>query len=257
MSAAPPLSGRQSTILGLLEHDQEVFVSRLATQLGVSEMTVRRDLRFLEELGHLARTHGGAVPRRVQPALAARLPAMAREKQAIGERAAALVAPGSHVFLGGSSTVAALADCMADRDALRITTTSIDIVQRVGRHDRHDVTLLGGTYRRQSATLIGPEMLESLDTRVFDACFVGTQAVHHEFGLLDVTEWHVAAIRKLRARSRRLIVLTDRSKFGSTSNFVAVPLAEIDVVVTDAEPPAPEVDALAQAGVEVIVASAP
>lgn len=245
------LSGRQHRILEMLEDAGEVFVARLAAQLGVSEMTVRRDLHFLEQLGHVARTHGGALPRELEPSLGARRLDRAAEKAAIAELTLPFLSAGRHVFIGGSSTTAFLAERLAPLGSLSVTTTSLDIAERLGRTGRHDVYLIGGSYRHSSRTLIGPEVLDALDRRLFDLCVIGIKGIDAEQGLLDATEWHVSIQRRLRARSKTLVVTADHSKFGVRSHFVTARLDELDVLVTDRAPPPREAEALARAGVDV------
>ena len=249
---------RRGQILEILNESAEVRVARLAEQLRVSEMTVRRDLKALEDQGALKRVYGGAVNARAAPLppVARREPLRGAEKVAIARLAARLVEPGASVFIGGSSTTAHLADELARGPQASVSTQSIAVAQRLAAGVQQDVRLFGGILRPDAGVLIGSEMIELLERRVFDVAFFGIVAVDARFGFLDPTEWHVHLKRAVRRRARRLVIVADHTKFAARSDFCALEFDAVDTLVTDRPPPEDCARALVDAGVRVIAGTA-
>ncbi len=230
---------RHEKILEILDETASVRVARLAKQLQVSEMTVRRDLQMLEEQGKLRRVHGGAVltaPQALE-STQARATRQLAEKQKIAELAADLIEPGMTVYIGGGSTTNALAEQLSFGPLGRFTTNSIEIAEIIARQAQQDVYLLGGNLRSRARTLIGPEAIEMLERRVFDLACIGVAAIDSKDGYLEPTEWHAWLVRTLRRRAGRLAVLADHSKFRARSDFRVLDFEEVDVLVTDRAPP--------------------
>ncbi|ONG53326.1 hypothetical protein BKE38_12430 [Pseudoroseomonas deserti] len=254
--AGPRLgASRQHDILALLSRGQAVAVAEIAGQLGVSAETVRRDIRALQEAGLLRRVHGGAMPGGTVD-LAARRPVAERldlaraAKQRAAEAALPLFAKGMTVFLGGSSTMLILAGLLAGRDlGLSVTTNMIDIATLLAARPGCQVSLLGGTLKPETHTLVGPEVLRALDRRVFDLAVCGTSALHPQHGALGPSDWHAALGDSLAARAARLAVVADAQKFLRSDAHQVYPLASLHAVASDAAPPAPMADALAAADV--------
>ena len=230
---------RHERILEILDETSSVRVARLAEQLQVSEMTVRRDLQMLEEQGKLRRVHGGAVltsPQAMEPA-SKRAAHQLAETRKIGALAAKLIEPGTHVYIGGGSTTMELAEQLSAGPEARFSTNSIEIAETIARDFQQDVSLLGGSLRSQARTLIGPEAIEMLERRVFDLACIGIAAIDAKDGFLEPTEWHAWLVRTLRRRAGRLAVLADHSKFHARSDFRVLDFEEVDVLVTDRSPP--------------------
>ncbi|MCG8358612.1 MAG: DeoR/GlpR family DNA-binding transcription regulator [Kiloniellales bacterium] len=245
---------RQEQILEILEENREVQVTRLATQLQVSEMTIRRDLKLLEQRGRLKRVYGGAVATSNQAfaPVADRASVNSDEKERIAATAEGLVTKDMRVFVNGGSTTLALARRLARGTAAQFTTNSIEAAQVVAAGGVSDVTLLGGTLRRDAGTLIGPEALEMLERRSFDLAIVGITAIHPSYGFLDPTEWHAYSSRVLRQRSRQVVILADHTKFEADSDIRSFDARDVDILVTDRRPPESHAALLTEGGIEVL-----
>ena len=244
---------RQEQILEILEENREVQVARLAEQLQVSEMTIRRDLKLLEQRGRLKRVYGGAVATASYAftPVESRASVNAAEKERIAELAETLVANDMRVYVDGGSTTLSLARRLAHGAAAHYTTSSIAVAQTIAAGGISEVTLLGGTLRRNAGTLIGPECLEMLERRSFDIVFAGIAAIHPRHGFLDPTEWHAYQARVLRQHSRQVVVLADHSKFDADSDIRSYDYADVDMLVTDRRPPERYEDNLTAAGVRL------
>jgi DeoR/GlpR family transcriptional regulator of sugar metabolism len=239
-------AARQRRILALISRGDIIAVGDLALQLGVSQETIRRDIRALEEAGGLRRVHGGAAPAAVD--LTARRPVVERlgvqrEAKMLAARAALpLFEDGMNVFLGGSSTMLLLAEALAQQAlALAVTTNMIDIATMLATNGRGTVTLLGGVVNAATRTLTGANTLEALDRQVFDLAVCGASAIDPVHGVLGPTEWHAAIGAALARRARRLAFVADAGKFGRGDAYVVQPLGNIDALATDRRPP-PEID---------------
>ena len=245
---------RHERILELLDETASVRVSRLAMQLEVSEMTVRRDLQMLEEQGKLRRVHGGAVltaPVKLEAA-SIRAARQQAEKERIAELAAGLIEPDMNVYIGGGSTTRPLADRAALGPAARFTTNSIAIAEAISDKSPRDVHLLGGALRADARTMIGPETIEMIERRLFDVVFVGITAIDSTEGFLEPTEWHAWLVRTLKRRAGKMIVLADHTKFVARSDFRVLAFDEASVLITDRQPPRNHAEPMADAGLEVL-----
>ncbi len=257
-------SGRREQILQALEVQDKVRVNRLAQRFGVSTVTIRGDLRVLAEAGLVQRQHGIATTARGAPA---ELPmdekrCQYRErKSSIANRAMQLVRPGDKLILDAGSTTLQLARRLAraavQPDAplpLSIFTNSLPIAHELGSVQGMELILSGGTLRKASQSLQGPQAEAGLAGYVFDKVFLGADGCDPEFGLSTHDEADARLNARMVAQARQVIVLADGSKFGRICLHRICGLGRIDTVVTDASLPPTMRAALTQRGVEVLIA---
>ncbi|MFC7397913.1 DeoR/GlpR family DNA-binding transcription regulator [Chelatococcus sp. GCM10030263] len=252
---------RQRSILELINRGEIVSVGEIAERLGVSQETIRRDIRNLEEAGHLRRVHGGAAPMRTID-LTARRPVAERlrvdrhAKQLAAKAAMPLFEDDMNVYLGASSTMLLVAEELARTDkALTITTNMIDIATVMAASGRCTVTLLGGVVNPQTRTVGGFEVLKNLELRLFDLCVMGASAITPMHGILGPTMTHNVLVRTLCSRSHRIAFVMDSAKFGRRDAHLILPLEEVDLLATDTPPPGDLAAALEKAGVTVLLPS--
>jgi DeoR/GlpR family transcriptional regulator of sugar metabolism len=260
-------AARQQAILDLMGRGEIIAVAALAARFGVSQETIRRDIRVLEEAGHVRRVHGGAVPTAGRPStvdLSARRPVSERlavdrrAKTAAAQAALALFLPDMAVFLGGSSTMLVLAELLAARAmTLDVTTNMVDIATVLGAAGHSKVTLLGGLLNPATRTVCGPETLAALDRRVFDLAVMGVSAIDAIHGFLGPAEWHAAMGAALAARARRIAFVAAATKFGRSDAHVVHPLAGVSALATDRAPPADLAARLVTAGVALLLPGEP
>ncbi|MDQ8731861.1 DeoR/GlpR family DNA-binding transcription regulator [Bradyrhizobium sp. LHD-71] len=252
-------AARQQLILSLIGRGDIISVGDLAIRFGVSQETIRRDIRALEKAGGLRRVHGGAAPTGAVD-LTARRPVterlgVEREAKAIAAEAALpLFDAGMTVFLGGSSTMLLLAEALAQRGpALSVTTNMIDIATVLAGCGHCKVTLLGGVMKASTRTLVGPDTLRMLEHRLFDLAVCGTSAIGAMHGFLGPSEWHAAIGATLAERARLLAFVADASKFGRGDAYVVQPLHKVDALATDHVPESEMVASLNDAGVRLLL----
>lgn len=254
---------RRSRLLTEVRRQGAAAVPDLATALGVSEMTIRRDLDVLAADGHLDKVRGGARVNRGDASPARDLSAQARRngdgKRAIARRAAALVEPGMSVGLGGGSTTWALARELRGVDDLTIVTNSLPVADVFARPDRADepytqtVVLTGGV-RTPADALVGPVAVASLEHLHCDIVFLGVRGIDLTAGLTTSNLLEAETNRALVAAGARAVVLADHTKWGAVGLTTIVDLNEIDLVVTDAGLAADAAESLRQHVAELWVA---
>lgn len=253
---------RQREILELINRGDIVSVGAFAERFGVSHETIRRDIRSLEEAGHLRRVHGGAAPMKTFD-LTARRPiterlAVDREAKLQAAFAAmSLFEDDMNVWLGASSTMLLVAEELARTEKrLTITTNMIDIATVTAASGRCEVTLLGGQVNPHTRSVTGFELLKNLESRLFDLCVLGVSAISPVHGILGPTMAHKVLVGTICDRSQRIAFVADSAKFGRRDAQVVMPLSEVDFLATNIPPPDDVAVALERALVTVLLPNA-
>ncbi len=221
-------------------------------------MTIWRDLKALEELGLLRRTHGGACLHGHffgEPNYEAKNQSAFEPKRRIATLAAQeFVRKGDAIAMEGGTTVSALIDYLPT-EHISILTNSLPVALRI-RALRPKVPALvaGGWISRVSGNTCGPEALRSMTKWRADVCFISATAFDAIVGPSDPNPLEIEAKRALAACARRVVILLDSTKFGQRSAAVTLHPRRIDALVTDADPPAPICTLLDQYGVRIFTA---
>ena len=236
-------SQRQALILEQVRRKGAVRVSDLTELLGVSDMTVRRDIESLARRGLVSRVHGGATsvaPRSAEePGFAAKSSLRTDQKDAIARAAAALVEPGASVAVSGGTTTYAVARELRAAPDLTVVTNSVPVAdllhrERALNHGRGGpaVVLTGGE-RTPSDALVGPVAVAALRTLHVDWLFLGAHGVDARAGFTTPNLVEAETNRALIASARRVVVTVDSSKWGVVGLSSMARLDEVDVLVTD------------------------
>jgi DeoR/GlpR family transcriptional regulator of sugar metabolism len=242
---------RRQEILSRLNRDGKVVASQLVAELGVSDDTVRRDLRELAAAGHVQRVHGGALP----PAPAAgsfaqRLSIAPEAKAHLAEAALPLLEGASVLLLDGGTTALELARRLPPDRECTVLTNSPPVAEALAVHPHAEVVLLGGRLLKDSLVTVGAETVDALRRVRADACVLGICSLHPELGVTatDHDEAHVK--RAMVAASAEVIALATADKLHTASPWIVAPLADVTHLVTDASE---ELTAeYAKAGVSVV-----
>lgn len=232
---------RRDLILELVTSHGSVRVSELTDRLGVSDMTVRRDLDALASEGAVRKVHGGAtLPAGAlatvgEPSFAAKLPEQAGEKAAIAAAAAAMVRSGTAIGLTAGTTTWQLAKELGDIDDLVVVTNSIRIFQTILGFERADHTvMLTGGVRTPSEALVGPLADRSLRGLHLDQVFMGVHGMSERAGFNTPNLLEAETNKAFVAAAERLVVVADHTKWGTVGLASIAPLDAADAVVTDA-----------------------
>jgi len=226
---------RKQHILDVLRQTGQIVAKDLSDELGLSEDTIRRDLRELAAQGLLQRVHGGALP--ASPAMgdfAARLNVATDEKREIGRAAAGMVGPGQVVILDGGTTAVQIARHFAPALKATIVTHSPTIAVELVAHRNIEVILIGGKLFKHSVVAVGAPAIESIQRIHADTYFMGVTGIHPGVGLTtgDFEEAHVK--RALSASAAETIVLASSEKLNAVSPYVIAPITEISGMIVAA-----------------------
>ncbi|WP_175907530.1 MULTISPECIES: DeoR/GlpR family DNA-binding transcription regulator [Burkholderia] len=244
---------RKKAILDALARDGQVLAVELSAQFGVSEDTIRRDLRELAAEGLLQRVHGGALP--ASPAVApfAQREALeTAEKRRIARRAAQMIAPGQVVIVDGGTTSALLVSQLPPELRATIVTHSPSVAVALAAHPSIDVILIGGQLYKHSIVAVGAAAMEGISRIHADLYFMGVTGVHPVAGL-STGDFEEAAIKRaLAGRAGETVVLASQSKLRAASQFVIGELALAQAIVVEQETDAALTEPIEAAGVTVV-----
>ncbi|MEN3266863.1 DeoR/GlpR family DNA-binding transcription regulator [Pseudonocardia sp.] len=244
---------RRDLLLDRLRTEGRVVAKDLAGELGVSEDSVRRDLRELAAAGLCQRVYGGALP--VSPAIAdhaGREHVAPGSKARVAATAAGLVAPGSTVIMDGGTTALAVVRALPLDLQATVVTHSPTVAAALVDHRDVEVFLLGGRLFRHSLVTCGAAAVEAAQAVTADVFLLGVTGVHHETGLTTGDADEAAMKRALARRAADTYVLASAEKIGAASRFAVLPLVEVTGIVTDADLGSAAMRELAATGVNLI-----
>lgn len=229
---------RRSRILAELEADGTVRVSDLVSVLGVSDMTVRRDLDVLQRDGMLEKVHGGAVvragPSAAEPGFEAKSPRQRTQKDAIASCAATYVRPGSAIAISAGTTTHAFARHLVGVPQLTVVTNSVWVADELHRWGTSDMSvLLTGGLRTPSDALVGPIAISALKSLHLDAVFMGVHGMDARAGFSTPNLLEAETNRAMVASGRRLVVLADSTKWGVVGLSSMAELTDASLVISD------------------------
>lgn len=216
-------------------------IAEIATAVGASEPTVRRDLLVLEAEGQVLRTHGGA---RIAEASGVEVAFERREqinlpaKRAIGAAAYQLLRPDTAVFFDAGTTVLQLARRLRLNPLpLRIFTNCLPVAQILMSVPDISVTLLGGTLRPQNASMVGMLAEEALDRLWFDQLFLGAGSIGDDANIYSADDQEARINAHMLTRTAMPIVLADADKFGPRLTYRVARLTSACHVLTESRLP--------------------
>lgn len=236
---------RRDLLLDRLRTDGRIIAKDLAVELGLSEDSIRRDLRDLAAAGLCQRVYGGALP--VSPAIAdyaARQDVEVTGKQRVAAAAATLIRPGSTAILDGGTTTLAVVHALPLDLRATVVTHSPTVASALVDHRDVEVFLIGGRLFKHSMVACGAAAVESARGVHADLFLLGVTGVHPEAGLTTGDADEAAMKRALARQAADTYVLASSEKIGAASRFAVLPLSEVAGVITDAGPDTPTVRAL-------------
>ncbi|AXA92248.1 DeoR/GlpR family DNA-binding transcription regulator [Massilia sp. YMA4] len=229
-------SQRKQLLLKILGEEGQIVARTLSESLGLSEDTIRRDLRELAKEGLLRRVHGGALPASPAAAnFAVRTTISTDTKPAIARAAAALVEPGQVVFIDGGTTAVQLARALPRELRATVVTHSPSIAVELVEHPNVEVIMIGGRLFKHSIVACGAQALEAIGQIHTDVFFMGVCSLDPEAGITTGDYDEACMKRAISAAARSTVVLASPEKLGTAAPFAIAPLATIDRIVVSAE----------------------
>lgn len=250
-------SQRRESILQMLAQQGSVQVTDLVDKLGVSAVTIRSDLNALEAQGMATRSHGGATLTRTPPpehTIRQKDAINHEQKERIGAFAARLVEPGDNIIIDSGTTTISLARHLRDATGVTVATNGLNIAWELADAPGVDLILTGGLLRKQSLSIQGSQAETCLQAYSFDKLFLGVDGFDLQFGVTTHHEAEASLNHKMVERAKKIIVLTDASKFGRVSLHRIVQLDRVDTVITDASISQEYREGLQKLGIELFIA---
>jgi DeoR/GlpR family transcriptional regulator of sugar metabolism len=242
---------RRQVILTRLERDGKVVASELVHALGVSEDTVRRDLRELASGGLVQRVHGGALlPPPANVSFDQRLQLSTEAKAHLAQAALPLLEGANVVLLDGGTTALELALRLPPERDCTVLTNAPPVAAALAAHPRAEVVLIGGRMLKDSQTTVGSEAIAALQQVRADVCVLGICSLDTEIGINTAHHDEAHVKRAMVAASAEVIALATADKLQTASPWVVAPVGDLTHLVTDAD--AETTAPYAAAGVSVI-----
>lgn len=241
-------AARQSAILGAVQREGVVKVADLAQRLGVSAVTIRRDIESLSDAGQLTRVHGGVmVPSEGgthEPGFALKSTQNLEAKEAIAREAASLVTEDMAVGITAGSTTWVLAKALAAGPRITVLTNSVRVMEAFSTSSSGSTVLLTGGQRTPSDALVGPLATASVRRLHLDLLFLGVHGIDERAGFTTPNLLEAETNEAFASAARRVVVVADHSKWGVQGIGSICALDEVDCLVTDREMPPTTVDIL-------------
>lgn len=227
------MKNRTNKILELLTQENKMEVALLSEKLGVSQVTIRKDLDALEERGIVKREHGVALLCSTDD-INGRIAYHYEEKKKIANAAAQLVHDGDTILIENGSCCALLADALTSlKKDLTIITNSAFIADYIRKKASFQVILLGGIYQPDSQVMVGPMVRQCVENFFVDLFFIGTDGYSSKVGFTNRDQMRAQAVRDMSSQAEQVIVLTESDKF-SKHGTVPLNLGElVKTVITD------------------------
>lgn len=251
------IAERHKYILNKLHAEGFVSVAELSREMDVTTVTVRKDLKVLEDKGLLYRSHGSATP--VSPYVndrpfSEKKLVYVNEKNKIALQAARMIEEGEAVIMGSGTTVTALARLIPANMKLTVLTAAMNVGMVLMENPNAEIVQLGGVVRKSSSSVVGHYAEGMLGNFACAKLFLGVDGISPEFGLTtsNMMEAHLNA-RMIKA-VQKTIVLTDSSKFGKKGFGKICDIEDIDIIITDEGISETMRSRMEERGIDVIVA---
>lgn len=254
------IAARHKYILNELNKNGTIRVTEMAEKLNVTKVTIRKDLKALENKGLLYRVHGSASS--VNPHAADvnvnikdQINSVAKHQIAI--EAAKLIQENDSIMIGSGSTIHAFAEAIQPVQHLNVVTLSLKTAILLNEQDNIDVIQLGGKLNKNSMSVRGDYTVAGLQDLVCSKLFIGVDGIDPEYGITAATIEEAQLTQKLMAKSSKVIILADSSKFGKRGFGRICSIEDTDIIITDDSIPEQYISLIEGAGVDLIISSLP
>lgn len=239
--------------------NEQVSIAELQAHFGVSVNTLRRDLDALEARGHVTKIYGGAAAR--TPASLITMPNRFQmnmpNKRLIGELAASVIPNNTTIFIDSGSTTPNVIPHLGAKRGLTLVTHSLVAINEASRLKEVNTISLGGIYNASLGAFVGMSILDSIRTLSARVALMAATGVSIARGLTNNTYFEAEIKRVITANCGQIVLMADRTKFGSDAMISYCPLEKVSTVVTDREPPPNYMEFFEKHGIPVLYAAEP
>ena len=232
----PESEARRAALLAALERDEVIRLADVARDLDVSQMTIRRDLKELEEEGRLRRIRGGAMTVIGPQPFAARRAVHMRAKEAIAEKALPLVPRHGAIAMDASSTVGILATKLGPSADLTVVSNSYPTYMSLRTTPGVRPILVGGETEQITESFVGPIAVRAIESLRYHRFFASSSALHAQLGGSEVSLQEAEVKRAFQRLSRELVLCVDSSKLGQQGVAAGFTLDTASLLITELEP---------------------
>ena len=229
---------RHRKILEQLGSAGRVYVREMSQALDVTEVTIRRDLTFLQNNGLVKKSYGGAVP--VAPELETsvryRQTRRLEAKKIIGKLASRLIKDGNLIYLEAGSTCYEIIPHLSDRKGLTIIVNSLYLMRRLHELARHKIIIIGGDYRPNQMDMVGPQAKAAISQLSGFKAFTGADNITIDDGISEADVVTVEFIKTALKKAGEIIFVGDHTKFDNPALYKIADIDELDYIVTDTRP---------------------
>lgn len=251
------INERRRYILDQIAKDGFVKVAELAKTLGVTQVTIRKDLNHLETYGALQRAHGSAIQpvhQNTDPGLNVQKLINFEQKQKIAEVAASLIKSDDSIFLASGSTITVFAENLKPKGKLNVVSISVNISAHLGDIPGITVMQVGGVLYGNTLSVLGAEASKTIENLYCSKVFFGVDGIDPEYGLTCGTGEEASITQKMMDSSQTTIVLADSSKIGKRGFARICDIADVDVLISDSGMPMDIRRKIEDLGVTLIIA---
>jgi len=251
------IAERHQYILNKLHEQGYVNVSDLGHELSVSVVTIRKDLKILEDRQLLFRTHGSATPGNPyvnNRPVDEKEKICVQQKQQIAQKAISLIKTGDSIILASGSTILELAKFILNRQSenLTVVTASANVAALLNKLEGIEIWQLGGVMRKGSVSVVGPIAEKMLEGFSCNLLFMGADGIDVSFGITTTNALEASLNQRMMKSAQKIILLADSSKFGRRGFGKICDLSQLDLIITDRGMPDGLYDQIESLGVEVI-----
>lgn len=251
------IAERRKYILESILKDGLVKVADLASALGVTQTTIRKDLNHLEQEGLLYRAYGSALPATI-PVMDINLNNKKlinfEAKQRIASAACGLIEENDSIILGSGSSIAIFAEALKPKGRLNVVTTAVNISMHLGDTANITVMQVGGLLYSNTLSVVGNDAIQTIRNVYCSKLFIGVDGIDPDYGITSGTVEESDLIQQMIKSAEKTILLSDSSKYGKRGFSRICPIEDIDIIITDSGLPEEARCRMEELGVKVIIA---
>lgn len=251
------ITERHQYILQKLQRKGIVSIQELSDQMQVSGVTIRKDLKMLEDKNLLFRTHGGGSlhnPYALERPINEKQFINSSEKEQIAKAAVRLIGDHDSVMIGSGTTVSELARNLFPSEQITVITPALKVALELSGRPKVEVMQLGGLLRQNSSSVAGTFAETMLNSISCGILFLGVDGIDTEYGLTISNLTEAGLNQKMIRTAQSLAILADHTKFGKRGIAKICDFEDVQYIITDKKAPAEAVEALEEMGIQVIIA---